>query len=215
MLAALSVPKEVTFEKVIGISEYINQTAEDIHRRRPMCSLDDQIHKCIIGMVGELGAHDMLSTSEVWSRFSKQETYEDRMYDLEVIQREMFHNWLRLIKLDVKTSNRYCNGLFFAFNCFDINNREEYEEQKGRPGANLHFFIRKSLDTELLLLVHQQVSDTGWTVTSKYLIHRNAFNSKFVKSGYKDSPYYFLRYNELIRAGLCYKIPQQLLLGEV
>jgi len=210
LVHALSKPLFVPGVAMLPYAEDIVQTAEDIHRRRPYGSLDDQVTKCLIGSVCEHAAKEMLNTKDVWSRFSKQETYEDRMFDLAVIQRDKYEQWLPYeTKIDVKSSNKDCAGQYFAFNCYDTSIQEEYEPQDGRPGANLHFFIRKSLDTELLLTMDRFELADGWLVTAKYLIHRKAFNKMFRVSQFDRSPYYYLRYEDMIRDGTCVKIPQQ------
>lgn len=203
-------PKVVTFDHMEPFMAEIEQTGNDIHRRRPRGNLEDQITKCLIGSVCEHGVKLMLDTDRIWSRFSKQETYQDRMYDLGVIQKDKYERWDdHEIKIDVKSSNKHCGGLYFAFNCFNNGVEIDYNLQHRRPGANLEFFIRESKDTELLLTVDRQDCADGWLITPKYLMHRNAFNRPFNVSEYATSPYFYLRYNDLIRDGLCVKIPQQ------
>lgn len=210
LVQALSTPLLVPYESLAAYAVDIEQTASDIHRRRPNGSFEDQLAKCIIGSVCEHGAKEMLDTPNIWSRFSKQETYEDRMFDLCVIQKDKYEGWQQYeTKIDVKSSNKHCSGQFFAFNCYDTTLQEECEAQAGRPGANLHFFIRKSLDTELLLTMDRVETADGWLVTAKYLIHRKAFNKVFRVSKFPESPFYYLRYDEMIRDGTCVKIPQQ------
>lgn len=211
LVKALSVPLLVPYDAMAVYSMDIEQTANDIHRRRPKGSYDDQLTKCLIGMVCEHAAKVMLDGPDIWSRFSRQETYEDRMFDLAVIQKDKYERWQQYETLiDVKSSNKHCATHYFAFNCYDTQNNAEYEAQCSRPGANLHFFIKDSHATELLLTMDRVETEFGWLVTAKYLIHRDAFNRQFSVSGYTTSPFYYLRYNDMIRDGLCVKIPPQL-----
>lgn len=210
LIEPLRYSRIITFDEVEAYSPDLQQVADDIHRRRPNGSLEDQVTKCIIGMLGEHAAKEMWNTKDIWSRFSKQETYQDRMFDLELIQRDKYEQWQPcLTKVDVKIVGAHCKNEYFAFNCYDNEIDEEWMPQSGRPGANLHFFIRKSLDTDLLLTMDHVLVPTGWLVTAKYLIHRKAFNKMFRVSKFKDSPCYYLRYEDMIRDGTCVKIPSQ------
>lgn len=204
-------PKVVTFDYMEPFMADIEQIGNDIHRRRPRGNLLNQIIKCLIGAVCEHGAKLMLNTDYIWSRFSKQATYKDRMFDLGVIQKNKYEQWHdREIKIDVKSSNTHCNSEYFAFNYYDNDDDVAYDLQYNRPGANLAFFIDKSHDTELLLTVDRVDIPQGWLVTPKYLIHRDAFKLPFIISKFEASPYYYIRYSDMIRAGLCVKIPQHL-----
>jgi hypothetical protein len=210
LVKRLSVPRLVTYEYMTTFSKDIEQAATDIHRRRPNGDFSDQLHKCLIGAVCEAGVHLMLNTEDIWARFSPQATFEDRMFDLSVIQKNQFEAWQPYeTKIDVKSSNKHCSGLYFAFNYYDPKNAEHAKIQGRRPGANLAFFINDSVDTDLLVTVDRVQTEDGWLVTAKYLIHRDAFNRQFNVSEYATSPYFYLRYNDLIRDGLCVKIPLQ------
>jgi hypothetical protein len=186
----------------------IERVAKDIHRRNQHRSYDDVFVKCLRGTVIEHGIQMAWNTQTIWSRFSKQNGHESYKFDLAVIQKNLYEQWLpNEIRVDAKSSNSYCNGPYFAFNCYNTKDKAQVALQAHRVGANLHFFINESSDTELLITADLSDTDNGWIVTPKYLIHRDAFLREFNITGWADSPYFYLHYNDLIRAELCVRIP--------
>lgn len=194
----------VTDEETLEHSDDLVRIASEIKARKSI-TLDEQLELTLIGTVGEIGAKQLLNSSIVWSRFSQQQTRNDMTYDLGFIIRQCYENWEDETLLDVKLNNKSGRGDYYAFNCYNKETANA-ELQMNRGGANLNYFIYESPKTKFLLICDQMRVSGGWLVTPRYLIHRDAFKLEWRKSRYETSPFYYIRYNDMIRAGVCWQL---------
>lgn len=181
------------------------RAATDMAERENV-NLEKKLPLCRMGSIIEHAVCHALNTDDMWSRLSSQLDFKKRTYDIETIFKNTIDNkWFeKSIKIDTKTTNRYCDGDQFAFN--DLSSKE-YD---GRPGANLRNFLSYSPETELLVLAKRAGDlELGGTnlVVPTHVIHRDAFtNCRIHKTNYLNSPLWYIWYDEMIKAGYCVKI---------
>ena len=205
LIDALSASIVVPGTYMTRFEDDVVKAAESMAKRENS-DLEKKKVLCRMGSIIEHAICHVLNTDNMWSRLSNQRDFENRTYDIETIFKNTIDDkWFdKSIKIDTKSSNKFCEGKYFAFNNLGS---KEYD---GRPGANLRNFIEYSPNTELLVLAKRTGDlEFGGTnlVIPTYVIHRDAFiHCKIHKSLYETSPFYYVYYEDMIAEGCCVKI---------